>query len=96
MVMNVCHKVLLLTVYQEFHVDDSPRINYFLDKLTEECPEESFSITRSVLSRDLNARAQLHPDLTDLVVPLTGFWIFVTIATCGICIGWSVELLIGC
>ena len=95
LVMNVCHKVLLFNVYREFHVDDSPSINYFFDKLTEECPEESYSITRSVLNRELHARAQLHPDLRDLVVPLTGFWIFVTIATCGIGMSWSVELLLG-
>ena len=77
--MQICHKVQLFSVYQEFNTDDDQRLNYFFDKLNEECPEESFSITRSVLSRDLNSRAELYTDLQDHVVPLTGFWIFVTI-----------------
>ena len=48
-----------------------------------------------MLNKDLNARAELHSDLTDLVVPLTGFWIFVIVASCCMCSCWSVELITG-
>ena len=88
--------MLLLTVYQEFHEDEGLKINFFEDVLKVECPEESFSITRSVISRDLNARVSIYPELTDLVVPLTGFWIFCAIGMGGLCISFAVELLIGC